>query len=76
MFIRIGFDIAYSFPQPTEMIMMLYTHPSRASFLMTPERLTSDPTMVIEDFIDVYGNKCARFLSRRAIEFANRCHHG
>jgi transglutaminase-like putative cysteine protease len=64
MFIRIGFDIAYSFPQPTEMIMMLYTHPSRTSFLMTPERLTSDPTMVIEDFIDVYGNKCARAFCR------------
>jgi transglutaminase-like putative cysteine protease len=60
MFIRIGFDIAYSFPQPTEMILMLYTHPSRAAFLMTPERLRGEPALVIEDFIDVYGNKCAR----------------
>jgi transglutaminase-like putative cysteine protease len=59
MFIRIGFDIAYSFPQPTEIIMALYTHPSRSSFLMTPERLTSEPALVIEDFIDAYGNKCA-----------------
>ncbi len=40
--------------------MMLYTHPSRASFLMTPERLTSDPAMHIEDFVDIYGNRCAR----------------
>ncbi|QFY44532.1 transglutaminase family protein [Candidatus Methylospira mobilis] len=60
MFIRIGFDIAYSFPQPTEMIMMLYTHPSRSSFLMKPERLISEPALMLEDFIDVYGNKCAR----------------
>lgn len=60
MFIRIGFDIAYSFPQPTEMIMMLYTHPSRSSFLMKPERLTGEPALIIEDFVDVYGNKCAR----------------
>jgi len=60
MYIRIGFDIAYSFPHPTELIMMLYTHPSRSSFLMTPERLTSDPPMEIEDFIDIYGNRCAR----------------
>ena len=60
MFIRIGFDIAYSFPQPTEMILMLYTHPSLAAFLMTPERLRGEPALVIEDFIDVYGNKCAR----------------
>jgi transglutaminase-like putative cysteine protease len=60
MFIRIGFDIAYSFLQPTEMIVMLYTHPSRSSFLMTPERLSGEPALIIEDFIDVYGNKCAR----------------
>ena len=60
MFIRIGFDIAYSFPQPTEMILMLYTHPSRACYLITPERLTSEPAMIIEDFVDVYGNRCAR----------------
>jgi transglutaminase-like putative cysteine protease len=60
MFIRIGFEIAYSFPQPTEMILMLYTHPSRASYLVTPERLTSDPMMIIDDFFDVYGNRCAR----------------
>lgn len=60
MFIRIGFDIAYSFPQPTEMIMMLYTHPSRSSFLVRPERLIGEPALMVEDFIDVYGNKCAR----------------
>ena len=60
MFIRIGFDIAYSFPQPTEIIMMLYTHPSRSSFLIKPERLTGEPALAIEDFIDIYGNRCAR----------------
>jgi len=60
MFIRIGFDIAYSFPQPTEMIMLLYTHPSRSAFVIKPERLTGDPALVIEDFIDSYGNRCAR----------------
>ena len=60
MFIRIGFDIAYSFPQPTEIIMMLYTHPSRSSFVVKPERLTGEPALAIEDFIDVYGNRCAR----------------
>jgi transglutaminase-like putative cysteine protease len=60
MFIRIGFDIVYSFPQPTAMIMMLYTHPSRSVFLMQPEQLTAGPSVLIEDFIDVYGNRCAR----------------
>jgi len=65
MFIRIGFDIAYYFPQPTEIVLMLYTHPSRASFLMKPERLMSEPALMIEDFVDVYGNKCARAFAPR-----------
>lgn len=60
MFIRFGFDIAYSFPQPTELILMLYTHPSRAAFLMSGERLTCDPVIVLEEFVDLYGNRCSR----------------
>lgn len=60
MYIRAGFDIAYSFPNPTEMIMMLYTHPSKTSLLITPERLCGEPGILIEDFIDLYGNRCAR----------------
>ncbi|MGY6216619.1 transglutaminase-like domain-containing protein [Methylolobus aquaticus] len=60
MFIRIGFEISYSFPQPTEMILMLYTHPSRAPSLLSPERLVTTPAVIIEDFFDVYGNRCAR----------------
>jgi len=72
MFIRIGFDIAYSFPHPTEIIMMLYTHPSRSSFLIQPERLTGDPALAIEDFIDVYGNRCARaFCPRGRLHLRN-----
>ena len=60
MFIKYGFDIAYSFPQPTELILMLYTHPSRSSFLMAPEWLYTEPATAIEDFIDIYGNRCTR----------------
>lgn len=72
MFIRFGFDIAYSFPQPTEMILMLYTHPSRSSFLMAPEFLSSEPATAIEDFIDVYGNRCARaFCPGGRLHFRN-----
>lgn len=60
MFIRIGFDIAYDCPHPTDMILMLYTHPSRSSYLIVPERLVTEPELVVEDFIDLYGNRCAR----------------
>lgn len=60
MYIRIGYDISYRFPAPTEMIMMLHTHPSLSASLYTPERLFSDPPLQIEDFVDLYGNRCAR----------------
>lgn len=60
MYIRIGFDIVYSFPHPTELILMLYTHPSRAAFLMTREYLACDPAIELDEFIDIYGNRCAR----------------
>jgi transglutaminase-like putative cysteine protease len=60
MYIRIGYDISYRFPAPTEMIMMLHTHPSLSASLHTPERLFSEPFLDIEDFIDLYGNRCAR----------------
>ncbi|MEY4194473.1 MAG: hypothetical protein RLZZ226_841 [Pseudomonadota bacterium] len=72
MYIRFGFDIAYSFAQPTEMIMMLYTHPSRSATLLAPERLRSTPPTVIEDFTDVYGNRCARtFFQGGVLHFLN-----
>lgn len=72
MFIRFGFDIAYYFPQPTEMILMLYTHPSESSFLMASEHLHSEPVTAIEDFIDIYGNRCARaFCPGGVLRFRN-----
>ncbi|MGI9211034.1 MAG: transglutaminase-like domain-containing protein [Methylococcaceae bacterium] len=60
MNIKIGFDITYFFQHPTEMILMLYTHPSKADTLLEPEIIRAQPPLVIEDFIDVYGNRCAR----------------
>ena len=60
MFIKIGFDIEYSLPAWTPMILMLYTHPSRSANLRTPERLIIDPNIRVEDFYDTFGNRCAR----------------
>ena len=38
MLIRVGYEIAFSFPQPTAMVVLLYVHPSRASSIRIPER--------------------------------------
>lgn len=60
MYIRIGYDISLSFPAPTEMIMMLHTHPSLSASMRTYEHLLADPPVALEPFIDLYGNHCTR----------------
>lgn len=60
MYIRIGYDISLRFPAPTEMIMMLHTHPSLSASMRTYEHLVSDPPLALEPFIDLYGNHCTR----------------
>jgi hypothetical protein len=39
MLIKIGFEIAYTAPQPTPMIFMLSVHPSRVADLVAPENI-------------------------------------
>jgi transglutaminase-like putative cysteine protease len=63
MRIRYGFDIAFSIPEPVSVVLMLYTHPSRANTLLKPERLQTEPSLPIEEFIDSFGNRCGRVLA-------------
>jgi hypothetical protein len=39
MLLRVGYEMAFSFPQPTAMVLMLHVHPSRAAMIRKPERL-------------------------------------
>ena len=45
MLIRAGYEIVYSFPQPTPLILMLNIHYSRASDLVRPELLYTEPAV-------------------------------
>ena len=47
MKIHIGFEMLYDFPQPTPMIMVLGTHFTRASDVIVPDFLTTDPAVPI-----------------------------
>jgi transglutaminase-like putative cysteine protease len=60
MYIRFGYDISLRFPAPTEMIMMLHTHPSQTASMRSYEHLVGDPPAALEPFIDLYGNHCTR----------------
>lgn len=60
MLIRVGYDITYNFPAPTDIILMLAIHPSRDFSIRVPEGLICEPPIFIDHFTDLYGNRCAR----------------
>jgi transglutaminase-like putative cysteine protease len=53
----------YDFPQPTPMIMVLGTHFTRASDVIVPDFLTTDPVVEIAPYRDMFGNWCSRMVA-------------
>ena len=63
MKIRVGYELVYDFPQPTPMIMVLGIHFTRASDVITPDNLTTDPSVAITHYRDAFGNWCNRLVA-------------
>ena len=63
MKIRVGFEMLYDFPQPTPMIMVLGTHFTRASDIIVPDHLTTDPVVPVFPYRDGFGNWCSRIVA-------------
>jgi transglutaminase-like putative cysteine protease len=63
MLIKIGYDIAYEVWAPTPMLLMLYVHPERMKDLRVPERLITEPAVEVENYTDVFGNRCAKIVA-------------
>ena len=63
MLIRVGYEIVFESPVPVPMLLMLYTHPSRASTLKHQEQIKLDPDIPIEEFTDSFGNRCGRIVA-------------
>ena len=63
MKLRVGFEMHYEFPQPTPMIMVLGTHFTRASDIIIPDYLTTDPSVPITPYRDAFGNWCSRIVA-------------
>jgi len=63
MFIRIGYEIVYSCPQPTPMILTLNVHYSRASDLTAPDHLITHPAVPMSGYRDAFGNWCNRIVA-------------
>ncbi len=62
MFIRVGFEIAFIFPEPTSLVLMLSLHPSVDTRVKSPERLRVEPQVPLSSYSDIYGNRCSRVL--------------
>jgi len=63
MQIQIGFELIFQVPARTPMTLVLYTHPSRSSSLLTKERIFVEPSTAIEEFTDPFGNHCGRLVA-------------
>jgi transglutaminase-like putative cysteine protease len=62
MRIQIGYDIHFSVPAPTPMLLLLHTHPGRYN-LITPEQLAILPNVPTQMFADSFGNTCTRLVA-------------
>ena len=56
MQLRVGFDLIYSFPQPTPIILLVNIHHSRTSDIVVPDRLVTEPSIPITGYRDAFGN--------------------
>ena len=63
MQIRIGYELVYECSQATPMLLMLSVHPSRATDLVVPDRLVTDPLIPISSYCDGFGNRCSRIVA-------------
>jgi transglutaminase-like putative cysteine protease len=63
MKIRVGYELIYDFPQSTPMIMVLGTHFTRASDVITPDNLSTNPSVPIFPYRDAFGNWCSRIVA-------------
>ena len=60
MLIRVGYDIECEQACDSAVVAALFVHPSRSQDLETPDKLVVTPAVPVEEFIDPFGNRCAR----------------
>lgn len=61
--LRIGYEMAYEFPQPTPAILMLNTHFTRVSDLASPDSMVVSPAVPLSGYRDGFGNWCTRLTA-------------
>ena len=61
--IKVGYELIYECPQPTPMMLVLNVHYTRASDLLVPDYVTTDPSIPIAVYRDSFGNWCSRIVA-------------
>jgi len=68
MLIRIGYDIELGVTAPMTLVYLLRVHPSRAADLVAPEAVSISPALRVEEYVDGFGNRCARVRVPEGVE--------
>jgi transglutaminase-like putative cysteine protease len=63
MKIRVGYELVYELPQPTPMVLTLNVHYSRASDLVRPDHMITNPSVPVHSYRDSFGNWCNRLVA-------------
>ena len=63
MQIRVGYEMIYSVPQPTPMILTLNVHFTRVSDLVAPDHIITTPSVPRTGYRDSFGNWCTRIVA-------------
>jgi len=61
--LRTGFELVYSFPQATPIILVVNIHDSRSCDIVVPDRLITEPSIPITGYRDAFGNWCNRGIA-------------
>ena len=63
MQIQVGYELIYTFPQPTPMILAVTIHSSRTSDVIIPDLFVTDPSVPVTAYHDGFGNWCNRITA-------------
>jgi transglutaminase-like putative cysteine protease len=61
--IKVGYELIYDCPQPTPMMLVLHIHYTRASDILVPDRVTTNPAVPLVSYRDSFGNWCSRIVA-------------
>jgi len=63
MQIRVGYELIYECPQATPMLLTLNLHYSRASDIIFPDHIVTNPAVPVTAYRDDFGNWCNRIVA-------------